>query len=326
MKMLLYIEGLKTYFFTEAGIVKAVDGIDFEVGTNEIVGLVGESGSGKTVTAYSVLRTVPRPGRIVGGKILFRSEDLMVKTEESMREIRGGEISMIFQDPSSSLNPLFTVGDQLVEVIRVHQQISKSEAFEKAIKLLDRSGISEPEARINAYPHELSGGMKQRVAIARAISSEPSLLFADEPTTNLDVTIQAQVLDLLRELGEQTNMSMVMITHDMGIIAEMTERVTVLYAGMVSEMAETDIIFKSPVHPYTEALLNAVPSIDRKRELRVIPGNIPNLIFPPTGCRFHPRCLYAKDICSKKVPIIEEAEEDHKVACHRWRELELEGI
>jgi oligopeptide/dipeptide ABC transporter ATP-binding protein len=324
--MLLSIEDLKTYFFTEAGIVKAVDGIDFEVGSNEIVGLVGESGSGKTVTAYSVLRTVPRPGRIVGGKILFRSENLIAKTEESMREIRGGEISMIFQDPSSSLNPLFTVGDQLVEVIRVHQQISKSEAFEKAIKLLDRSGISEPEARIDAYPHELSGGMKQRVAIARAISSEPSLLFADEPTTNLDVTIQAQVLDLLSELGEQTSMSMVMITHDMGIIAEMTERVTVLYAGMVSEMAETDIIFKSPVHPYTEALLNAVPSIDRRRELRVIPGNIPNLIVPPTGCRFHPRCLYAKDICSQKVPIIEEAEEGHKVSCHRWRELELEGI
>ncbi len=326
MKMLLTIEDLKTYFFTEAGIVKAVDGIDFEVGSNEIVGLVGESGSGKTVTAYSVLRTVPRPGRIVGGKILFRSEDLMVKTEESMREIRGGEISMIFQDPSSSLNPLFTIGDQLVEVIRVHQQISKSEAFEKAIKLLERSGISEPEARIDAYPHELSGGMKQRVAIARAISSEPTLLFADEPTTNLDVTIQAQVLDLLRELGEQTSMSMVMITHDMGIIAEMTEKVTVLYAGMVCEMAETDIIFKSPVHPYTEALLNAVPSIDRKKELRVIPGNIPNLIFPPAGCRFHPRCLYTKEICSQKVPIIEEAEEGHKVACHRWRELELEGI
>lgn len=319
--MLLSIEELKTYFFTEAGIVKAIDGIDFEVGSNEIVGLVGESGSGKTVTAYSVLRTVPRPGRIVGGKILFRSEDLMAKTEASMREIRGGEISMIFQDPSSSLNPLFTIGDQLVEVIRVHQKISKSEAFEKAIKLLGRSGISEPEARIEAYPHELSGGMKQRVAIARAISSEPSLLFADEPTTNLDVTIQAQVLDLLRELGEQTSMSMVMITHDMGIIAEMTEKVTVLYAGMVCEMAETDIIFKSPVHPYTEALLNAVPSIDRKKELRVIPGNIPNLIFPPTGCRFHPRCLYAKDICSQKVPVVEEAEEGHKVACHRWREI-----
>jgi peptide/nickel transport system ATP-binding protein len=168
--------------------------------------------------------------------------------------------------------------------------------------------------------------MKQRVAIARAISSEPSLLFADEPTTNLDVTIQAQVLDLLTELGEQTSMSMVMITHDMGIIAEMTEKVTVLYAGMVCEIAETDIIFKSPVHPYTEALLNAVPSIDRKKELRVIPGNIPNLIYPPAGCRFHPRCLYAKDNCSEKVPIIEEAEEGHKVACHRWRELELEGI
>jgi oligopeptide/dipeptide ABC transporter ATP-binding protein len=326
MIMLLDVKKLVTYFFTEAGIVKAVDGVDFKVGENKVVGLVGESGSGKTVTAYSVLRTVPRPGRIISGEVIFKSENLVTKKEEEMRKIRGGEISMIFQDPTSSLNPLYTVGDQLTEVIRAHQEISKNEAVEKAIKLIEMTGIPEAETRISSYPHELSGGMKQRIAIARAISSEPSLLFADEPTTNLDVTIQAQVLDLLKDLKDKSEMSMVMITHDMGIIAEMTEKVTVLYAGKVAEVADTDTLFEKPTHPYTEALLTAVPTIERKRELKVIPGNIPNLIEPPSGCRFHPRCLYAKEVCSEKIPETEEVEQGHLTACHRWKELSLTGI
>ncbi|MEM3046636.1 MAG: ABC transporter ATP-binding protein, partial [Candidatus Bathyarchaeia archaeon] len=319
--MLLSVEDLRTYFFTEAGVVKAVDGVSFNVGADETVGLVGESGSGKTVTALSVLRIVPRPGRILGGKILFKGESLLEKREADMRKLRGGEISIIFQDPATSLNPLFTVGDQLIEVIRTHQAASKAEARERAIVLLEMVGIPEPETRIDAYPHELSGGMKQRVAIARAICSEPSLLFADEPTTNLDVTIQAQVLDLLKDLKKRLKMSTVMITHDMGIVAEMTERVTVLYAGMAAESADTKSIFKEPRHPYTEALLQAVPRIDQRRELRVIPGNIPNLIDPPSGCRFHPRCPYARGVCSKEVPVFEEVHPGHFSACHRWREL-----
>jgi len=326
MKMLMNVEGLRTYFFTEAGVVKAVDNISLNIEENEVFGLVGESGSGKTVTAYSVLRIVPRPGRIMSGRIMFKGEDLLAKSEEEMRRYRGREIAMIFQDPTSSLDPLYTVGDQISEVIRTHEDVSKSEALEKTIKLLDLTGISEPETRVDSYPHELSGGMKQRIAIARAICSEPTLLFADEPTTNLDVTIQAQVLELLKGLTKSSQMSMVMITHDMGIIAEMTQRVTVIYAGMLAEAADTGTLFEKPKHPYTEALLNAVPRFDRRKVLKVIPGNIPNLIDPPSGCRFHPRCLYAADICSQKVPPVEEAEEGHLVACHRWRDLSLAGI
>lgn len=324
MEPLLDVQGLKTYFFTEAGIVKAVDGVDFRVGRNETVGLVGESGSGKTVTALSVLRIVPRPGRTLAGKIKFDGEDLMTKSEEEMRAIRGHKIAMTFQDPTSSLDPLYTVGNQLVEVIREHRkELSKKQASEEAVKLLEMVRIPEPEVRVKSYPHELSGGMKQRIAIARALASQPALLFADEPTTNLDVTVQAQVLELLKELQQKLKMSLVMITHDMGIIAEMTERVQVLYAGKVAEVAETRSLFRKPKHPYTEALLQAVPRIDQTRTLRVIPGNIPNLIEPPSGCVFHPRCPYVKEICRQKVPPLETTDDGHLVACHRWRELSL---
>jgi len=326
METLLNVKGLKTYFFTEAGVVKAVDGVDFQVGKDEAVGLVGESGSGKTVTGLSVLRIVPRPGRILAGNIMFEGEDLLAKSEEEMRRIRGAKIAMTFQDPTTSLDPLYTIGNQLVEVIREHdKELSKKEALEQAMKLLEMVGISEPELRIRAYPHELSGGMKQRIAIARALASRPILLFADEPTTNLDVTVQAQVLELLEELREKLKMSLVMITHDMGIIAETTQRVQVLYAGMVAEVAETRSIFKRPRHPYTEALLQAVPRIDHRKELKVIPGNIPNLIDPPSGCRFHPRCPYAKEICWKKIPTLNPADDDHLVACHLWQDLSLTG-
>lgn len=322
---LLEITDLRTYFFTEAGVVRAVDGISVDVKSGETIGLVGESGSGKSVTAQSALRIVPRPGRIVDGSIKFEGEDLLAKSEDEMRKYRGPKMAVVFQDPTTSLNPVYTVEKQLTDILMLHKDLTKQDARKSALSLLERVKISEPEKRLRAYPHELSGGMKQRIAIARALSCEPRLLFADEPTTNLDVTIQAQVLDLLKQLQKELGMTMVMITHDMGIIADMTERVTVLYAGKVMEVADTKSVFTDPKHPYTEALLKAVPSVAQTRTLEVIPGNIPNLIEPPAGCVFHPRCKYAKEICMKEVPKLEKAAEGHYVACHRWRELKLEG-
>jgi peptide/nickel transport system ATP-binding protein len=322
---LLEITDLRTYFFTEAGVVKAVDGISVDVAEGETIGLVGESGSGKSVTAQSALRIVPQPGKIVDGAIQFEGEDLLAKSEDEMREYRGPKMAVVFQDPTTSLNPVYTVEKQLTDILRLHKDLTKREARKVALNLLERVNIPEAEERLRAYPHELSGGMKQRIAIARALSCEPRLLFADEPTTNLDVTIQAQVLELLKALQKDFGMAMVMITHDMGIIADMTERVTVLYAGHVMEAADTRSIFSDPKHPYTEALLKAVPSVAQTRALEVIPGNIPNLIDPPSGCVFHPRCKYAKEICMKEVPELEKAGEGHYVACHRWRELKLEG-
>jgi oligopeptide/dipeptide ABC transporter ATP-binding protein len=322
---LLNIEGLKTYFFTEAGIVKAVDNISLNVRKGESLGLVGESGSGKTVTALSVLRIVPKPGKIVDGKIEFNGENLLKKTEKEMQSMRGSEIAIIFQDPSSSLNPVYNVETQLRDVIMAHQNISKVEARQKVIELMGVVGIPEAETRMREYPHQFSGGMKQRIAIARALACKPTLLFADEPTTNLDVTIQAQVLDLLNDLKRKFGMSLVMITHDMGIIAEMTTRIVVLYAGHICEIAKTRDLFEHPRHPYTEALLAAVPRLDMRKTLRVIPGNIPNLIEPPTGCRFHPRCKYATPFCKEAIPVLEEVEPEHFVACHEWRNIELRG-
>jgi len=322
---LLQISNLRTYFFTEAGVVKALDGMSMEVNKGETVGLVGESGSGKSVTAQSVLRIVPRPGRIVGGSVKFEGQELLTKKEDEMRKLRGPKMAIVFQDPTTSLNPLYTVEKQLTDILMLHRGLSREDASKQALHLLDRVGIQDSERRLKAYPHELSGGMKQRIAVARALSCDPVLLFADEPTTNLDVTIQAQVLELLKQLQNDLNMTMVMITHDMGIIADMTERVTVLYAGKVMEVAATPTLFKSPKHPYTEALLKAVPTVKQTRALEVIPGNIPNLIEPPTGCVFHPRCKYAKDVCVKKEPELEKVAEGHYAACHFWRELELEG-
>ncbi len=324
-KQLLEVTDLRTYFFTEAGVVKAVDGISVSVEEGKTIGLVGESGSGKSVTAQSVLRIVPRPGRIVGGTIKFDGEDLLTKSETEMRKMRGAKMAVVFQDPTTSLNPIYTVRKQLADILLLHKDLSKDQANKTALGLLEKVGIPEPESRLNAYPHELSGGMKQRIAIARALSCEPKLLFADEPTTNLDVTIQAQVLDLLKQLQKEYGMTMVMITHDMGIVADMTERVTVLYAGKVMEEADTATLFTEPKHPYTEALLKAVPSVAQTRALEVIPGNIPNLIEPPSGCVFHPRCKYAKDICMKQEPKWEKVADGHYVACHRWGELNLEG-
>ncbi len=322
---LLKIEGLKTHFFTEAGIVKAVDGVSFDVRKGESLGLVGESGSGKTVTALSVLRIVPKPGKIVEGKIEFKGEDLLGRKEKEMQSIRGRELAIIFQDPSSSLNPVYNVETQLRDILTAHESISKNECRGKIVDLLNLVGIPEAEIRMREYPHQFSGGMKQRVAIARALALQPTLLFADEPTTALDVTIQAQVLDLLEDLKKKMGMSLVMITHDMGIIAKMTTRVVVMYAGNVCEIAKTEDLYDHPRHPYTASLLAAVPRLDRKKTLSIIPGNIPNLIEPPSGCRFHPRCKYATEKCAQAPPVLEEVEPEHFVACFEWKNITLRG-
>ena len=323
---MLKIENLKTYFDTFAGLVKAVDGVSLEVKSGETLGLVGESGSGKSVTALSILGIVPRPGKIVDGKIIYNGENLVDKTENELQKIRGKEIGYIFQDPATSLNPVLSIADQLTEVIRRHQNVTKEEALERAIELFRLVEIPDPEIKIWSYPHQLSGGMKQRIAVARALACKPNLLLADEPTTNLDVTIQAQILQLMKNLKEKLGMSMILITHDMGIVAGVADRITVLYAGRVCESADTKTIFYKPRHPYTNALLTAVPSLAlRKEKLAMIKGAIPNLIEPPSGCRFHPRCEYAKAICSEKIPALEEIEPEHNVACHRAKEISLES-
>jgi ABC-type dipeptide/oligopeptide/nickel transport system ATPase component len=270
-KLLLEIENLQTYFYTWAGIVKAVDGISLKINEGETLGLVGESGSGKSVAALSILGIVPKPGKIIGGKILYKSENLLEKDENELEKIRGREIAYIFQDPSTSLNPVFTISSQLVELIRRHQKVTKKEALAKAIELLKLVEIADPEVKIGNYPHQLSGGMKQRIAIARALSCQPNLLLADEPTTALDVTIQAQILDLLKKLKQKLGMAMILITHDMGVVAEVADRITVLYAGRVCESASTKTIFNNPLHPYSRALLEAVPNLVacvRAREIK----------------------------------------------------------
>jgi peptide/nickel transport system ATP-binding protein len=320
---LLEVEDLKTYFFTEAGVVKAVDGTSFTVSRGEPLGLVGESGSGKTITALSILGVIPRPGRIISGKIMFDGMDLVGKKDNELREIRGRRIGYVSQDPNSSLDPLYTVESQLAEVITSHEKMSRDEAKQRVLKLLNLVRIPEPEARMAAYPHELSGGMRQRIAIARALAANPDMLIADEPTTNLDVTIQAQVLELLKSLERDLGMTLILITHDMGIVAEMTKKVVVLYAGRVAEVADTNSIYSNPKHPYTAALLQSVPRVDRKKNLIPIPGNIPNLITPPSGCRFHPRCSFMIDKCSAEVPQLEPCGDGRQVSCFRWKEIEL---
>jgi oligopeptide/dipeptide ABC transporter ATP-binding protein len=292
----------------------------------ETLGLVGESGSGKSVTALSILGIVPRPGKIIAGRILYKGENLLEKSEAEMQKVRGKEISYIFQDPATSLNPVFNIADQLMEVIRRHQKVTKKQALEKAIELFRLVEIPDPEIKIWSYPHQLSGGMKQRMAVARALSCHPRLLLADEPTTNLDVTIQAQILELMKHLKDKLGMSMILITHDMGVVAGVADRISVLYAGRVCESASTKTIFYHPMHPYTRALLTAVPNLALKREkLTVIPGTIPNLIEPPSGCRFHPRCEFAGSACAETVPPLVEMEPEHYVACIRAKEIDLKS-
>jgi len=317
---ILEVRGLKTYFFTEAGVVKAVDGVDFHVNRGEVLGLVGESGCGKSVTSFSILRLVSVPGRIVAGDIIFDGQDVRKLPESEMLSIRGNRISMIFQQPTSCLNPVFKVGDQLSEVLDIHQSLGREAGRQRAIELLKLVGIPEAEKRVNAYPHELSGGMAQRVMIAMALACTPELLIADEPTTALDVTIQAQILDLLRRLRVDLGTSIILITHDLGIVAEMCERVAVMYAGRIVEEADVLTLFDSPMHPYTVGLIGSVPVLGVvKEKLEVIPGNVPNLIDLPPGCQFAPRCRarveHNLEICTREEPELKPVSPNHKVRC-----------
>ena len=289
---LLEVKDLHTSFHTRDGIVRAVDGIDFSVDRGEIMGLVGESGCGKSVTSLSILRLVAKPGRIEAGEVLFDGEDLLKKSDEEMRKVRGDRISMVFQQPTSSLNPVWDVGTQIAEVLRIHRGMKGKTARGRAGELLRMVGIPDPLRRLDSFPHEMSGGMAQRVMIAMALACEPELLIADEPTTALDVTIQAQILDLMRNLRDETGTAIVLITHDLGVVAEMCDRVAVMYAGEIVEHTDVTTLFRRPKHPYTQGLIASIPVVGRVQdELAVIPGNVPNLIDLPKGCRFAPRCM-----------------------------------
>jgi len=369
-ELLLSIRSLRTYFYTYAGVVKALDDVNLEIYRGETFGLVGETGCGKSVTALSIMQLVPNPpGRIVGGQILLEGEDLLKKSEEEMRKIRGAKISMVFQDPMTYINPVLTIGDQISEVILLHQDLRKEvlamkieelqrklekvestsgaardfkskieelekkmkdppkpskgdvkkAALKKTIEILKLVRMPYPERVVKQYPHELSGGMRQRAMIAMALSCGPSLLIADEATTALDVTIQAQILQLLNELKKEIGASILIITHDLGIVAEMCDRVGVMYAGVVVENAGTKGLFRKPLHPYTQGLLRSIPKLHKEMErLEIIPGTVPNLIYPPPGCRFHPRCPYVMEICKRERPPMFEPEEGHFVACYLY--------
>ncbi|WP_322806525.1 ABC transporter ATP-binding protein [Thermanaerothrix sp.] len=323
---LLDVRDLKTYFFTEDGVVKAVDGVSFQVYPGEVLGLVGESGCGKSVTSLSIMRLLDAPGKIVGGEIWFEGRNLLALSEHEMTQVRGNQISMVFQQPVTSLNPVFNIGSQIAEVIMIHNpQIKKAEAWREAVNLLRLVGVPDPERRAYAYPHELSGGQAQRVMIAMALALRPKLLIADEPTTALDVTIQAQILDLLRGLRNQFNTAVILITHDLGVVAEMADRVAVMYAGKIVEEADVRELFANPLHPYTRGLIASVPVLGRVRDyLETIPGNVPNLIDLPPGCRFAPRCQarldYNLDICTQEEPDLIEITPGHKVRCWLYQD------
>jgi len=369
---ILKIRNLKTYFYTYAGVVRALEGIDLDIHKGETIGLVGETGCGKSVTSLSIMRLVPDPpGKIVSGEVIFKGEDLLKKSEQEMQSIRGSQITMVFQDPMTFVNPVLTVGDQVSEVITLHQDLAreavqtkidevqkkiaqidpsspdrqrlmervkelemmkenppkaskgeiKKAALHRTIDVLKLVQLPDPEKVVKQYPHELSGGMRQRVIIAMALSCNPDLLIADEPTTSLDVTIQAQILALLSELKKKIGASILIITHDMGIVAETCDRVGVMYAGNIVEASETKALFKKPLHPYTQGLLRAIPKLHEYVEnLEIIPGSVPNLIHPPSGCRFHPRCPFRMDICDKQFPPLLEVEAGHSVACYLYPE------
>jgi peptide/nickel transport system ATP-binding protein len=318
---LLDVKGLKTYFFTDEGVVRAVDGIDFYINKGETLGIVGESGCGKSVTALSIMRLIAQPpGRIVEGTIHYNGRNLLDLSPKEMRKIRGKEISMIFQEPMTSLNPVFTVGEQIAEAIRLHEKLGRRDAMDKTVEMLKLVHIPNAERRVKEYPHQLSGGMRQRVMIAMALSCNPNLLIADEPTTALDVTIQAQILELLNELKSKLNMAVLLITHDMGVIAETAQRVVVMYAAQVVEEATVGELFKEPLHPYTQGLLRSIPRIDlaatQRTRLETIPGTVPTLrgeIKP--ACRFAPRCQFAKPTHFENTPPLKEVRSGHKVAC-----------
>ncbi|MEX0569534.1 MAG: ABC transporter ATP-binding protein [Candidatus Njordarchaeota archaeon] len=322
---ILIVKNLVVYFYTYAGVVKAVEGVSFKVYPGEVFGIVGETGCGKTVTSRAITRLIPEPGRIEGGEILFRKNsewiDLLSLPDSELRKIRGNDIAYIFQDPSSSLDPLYMTGYQIGETIVSHRDVRWRDAWKKAVDILENVLIPDPKSRVKNYPHEMSGGMKQRVVIGISISNEPKILIADEPTTNVDVTIQAQLIDLLKRLKKERNTSIILITHNMGLIAEMADRVGVMYAGKMIEIASIDEIFNNPLHPYTRGLLKCVPNPLKKIDrLYSIPGMIPNLIYPPSGCRFHPRCEHAKPICKEKHPPTVEISPGHFVECWLYSE------
>ena len=317
---LLEIKGLKTHFFTDDGVSPAVDGVDYAVRKGETLGVVGESGCGKSVTALSIMRLIPEPpGKIIGGDILFEGQSLLALSKDEMRRIRGNKISMIFQEPMTSLNPVYTIGNQISEALRLHQGLTKKDAHERSIEMLQLVGIPLPERRVNEHPHQLSGGMRQRAMIAMALSCNPSLLIADEPTTALDVTIQAQILDLMVSLKADLDTAIILITHDLGVVAESAARVVVMYAGKVVEEADVYNIFEHPLHPYTEGLLESIPRIDRsaqkKARLTEIQGVVPIPSQLPDGCHFNPRCPKVMDVCKHESPELKAEKEDHQVRC-----------
>ncbi len=315
---LLQLKNLKTHFYTADGVIKAVDDVSWSVNNGAVIGLVGESGCGKSVSALSILRLIPTPpGKIVGGEILFRNKNLLSLSLEEMRKIRGNDIAMIFQEPMTSLNPVFTIGYQIAETIQLHQQLKKNDALEKTIEMLQLVGIPSPEKRIHEYPHELSGGMKQRAMIAMALSCNPKVLIADEPTTALDVTIQAQILDLMLKMQAEFRMAIVLITHDLGVIAETAQNVVVMYAGKVMEQATVKALFSDPKHPYTQGLLASLPKMNRlhKEKLNTIPGIVPSLYDLPIGCKFAPRCSFVMDVCYQNEPNLIEAKPGHFSRC-----------
>ncbi len=331
MEKLIEVKGLKTYFYTEDGIVKAVDNVSFAIEKGKTLGIVGESGSGKSITSLSIMRLVQSPpGKIVGGEILFHGKDLLKLSMEEMREVRGNDIAMIFQEPMTSLNPVFTVGRQIAEAVMLHQKADKKAAWDKAVQMLSLVGIPNPEKRVKEYPHQLSGGMRQRVMIAMALSCSPELLICDEPTTALDVTIQAQILDLINTLKQETGAAIIMITHALGVIAEMADDVIVMYCGRIVEHADVHALFRRPLHPYTEGLLQSIPRLDQSddAQLQSIPGMVPKMTQMPEGCPFHPRCRYAREICTREQPGELECE-GRIVRCFKYdpehRELWKEG-
>jgi len=318
---LLDVKNLKTYFFTDEGVVRAVDGVDLYINQGETLGVVGESGCGKSVTALSIMRLIPQPpGKIVEGQILYNGLDLVTIPANKLRKIRGKEISMVFQEPMTSLNPVFTCGEQIAEALRLHEGLGRRDAMDKTVEMMKLVHIANAERRVKEYPHQLSGGMRQRVMIAMALSCSPNLLIADEPTTALDVTIQAQILELLNELKSKLKMAVMLITHDMGVIAETAQRVVVMYAAKVAEEAPVGDLFKEPLHPYTQGLLRSIPRIDLAAtvhpRLETIPGTVPTLrgdIAP--GCRFAPRCPFVKSVCTEQDPVLKEVKPGHKVSC-----------
>lgn len=317
---LLEIKNLSTYFHLETGAAKAVDDVSFHLDEKETLGLVGESGCGKSVTSLSIMRLIPSPpGKIENGQILFRGRNLLEITEPEMRKVRGNDIAMIFQEPMTSLNPVFTIGSQIIEAVTLHQRVGKAEARNRTVEMLKLVGISDPGQRVDEYPHQLSGGMRQRVMIAMALSCNPVLLIADEPTTALDVTIQAQIMELLEKLKDELNMSILLITHDLGVVAESTERMEVMYAGRIVEEGNTNDIFANPGHPYTKGLIKSVPRLDTQLDrLSVIEGTVPDPADLPKGCSFNPRCPLADDRCREEIPVLENIdvnEKNHNARC-----------